>query len=122
MVAGIEELTLAGAQQLMADDIDLGDGILLRPAGEVTTEGALLKADYSVSGTPQQLVGQVTTVIGDHGYGVFFIVASAPGDMDTVKAAVRDMSASVALTAPAAPFSRNGADAGKPPAAPPPVP
>lgn len=102
VLAGIDELTLGEAQRLMADDIDVGDGILLRPAGEVTTEAALLVADYSVSGTPEPLEARVTTIIGDHGYGVFFIAAAVPGDIGAVNDAVEQMSNSVSLVAPVA--------------------
>jgi len=102
VLASLDELTLTEAQQLMAAPINLGDGIVMRPAGEVATEGVTLRADYSVSGTPQPLEGQVVTIIGDHGYSAYFVVAAAPDDFEAVKAAVVNMSESVRLTAPVA--------------------
>ena len=102
VLAGIEELTLVEAQRLMAGEIDLGDGAVMHPAGDVTTQGVLLEADYTVSGTPDPLRGRVTTIIGDHGYGVFFIAAAAADDFESVRSAVERMSASVSLVAPVA--------------------
>lgn len=102
VLAGLDELTLSEAQQLMSENIDLGDGIVMWPAGEVTTEGVTIKADYSVSGAPQPLQGQVTTIIGDHGYSMYFVIAAAPADFEATKAEVERMSASVRLVPPAA--------------------
>jgi hypothetical protein len=102
VLAGLEELTLSQAQQLMGQDIDLGDGIVLQPAGEMTTEGVTIKADYDVTGAPQPLQGQVTAIIGDHGYSLYFIVAAAPADFEAAKAEVERMSASVSLGPPVA--------------------
>lgn len=100
ILAGIEEMTLAEAQGLMAEEIDVGDGIVLHPAGAVTTDGSLLVADYSVTGAANPLIGQVVTIIGDHGFGIYFVAATEPDNRERLREAVTRISASVKLTDP----------------------
>jgi hypothetical protein len=98
--AGIDELTLTQAQRLMSADINLGD-VVLKPAGEVRVDSSRLAAEYSIVGSRTPLVGQVTTIVGDHGYGIFFIAAAAPDGIEPIRAAVGMITASVRLTGPA---------------------
>lgn len=100
ILAGIEAMTLAEAQALMAEDIDVGDGIVLHPAGEVTADGSMLAADYSVTGAANPLVGRVVTIIGDHGFGIYFVAAAEPDNRERLGEAVKKISASVRLTDP----------------------
>ncbi len=101
--AGIDEMTVAQAKQVMSNQIDLGDGILLSPKGAVSVEGSKLQGTYHVRGSENPLVGRITTIVGDHGLGVSFMAAAQPQDAAKLESAVNEMVASLKLTKPKKP-------------------
>ncbi len=99
MFAGIEELTLSQAQTLMGEPIDLGD-VVLTPSGEVHAEGSVLTGNYTISGSQSPLVGHVTTVVGDHGWGVFVIAAGTNEQIVPLRDVAATIIRSVRLSPP----------------------
>jgi hypothetical protein len=71
-----------------------------------------LTADYSITGAQAPLAGQVTAIVGDHGYGIYFIAASEPGTMDQVRAVVGAIRGSLVLTEPGPPVAAAPAPGG----------
>ena len=97
--AGIDELTLSEARARMSGEIDVGD-VVLRPAGEVRVEGSALTADYAISGSQMPLLGRVTTLVGDHGYGIFLIATATTEHIEPLREVVGKVIRSVRLSKP----------------------
>ncbi len=106
--ATIDEMTVQGAQSAMSQAITVGNGVVFHPAGQVQIEDPVLTAKYSVSGSRNPLVGQVTTIVGESGRGVSFMAASGPKDAEKLLAALDKISASLSL-AQTKPASKEGA-------------
>ncbi len=98
--ATIEEMTLQGARSAMSQTIAVGNGVVFRPKGQVQIDDSVLTAEYSVSGSRNLLVGQVTTVVGESGRGVSFMAASGPQDAEKLRAALGKIITSLSLVQP----------------------
>jgi hypothetical protein len=98
--AGIDQMTIKEAGDAMSQEIDLGDGIVFHPRSQVKRKESTLSAEYSVSGTEDSLVGQVTTIVGKYGWGVSFISASSSQDFAKLLKVVEKMSWSLSLVQP----------------------
>ncbi len=98
--AGIDQMTIEEARQAMSQEINLGDGIVFHPKSKIKRKESTLSAEYSVSGTKDSLVGQVTTIVGKYGWGISFISASSRQDFEKLLKAVEKMNLSLSLVQP----------------------
>ncbi len=97
-----DELTEAEARTQMAQPLDLGDGIVLTPAGPIQDVAAgHLSARYSVSGPPSEFVGTVDVRLTQSGLGVAFILLSPPPAAEVQREAMREFAFSLGVEAPA---------------------
>lgn len=98
-----EETTEADVRSDLADAIELGDGVVLSPVSPVREIGpGHLSADFSVRGTPSELVGRVDVRVMDTGVGLAFILLAPPTSAERHVAAVGELVASLAVEEPAA--------------------
>lgn len=100
ILAGIEQMTIAEARRKMSQPIDVGDGVVLHPRGQVRARGSVLNAEYTIDGSSIPLVGRVRAVVGDHGWGAYFIAASGPPDAARLDVVIEGLSRSLTLRAP----------------------
>lgn len=98
--AGIEAMTIEEAQQVMSDTINIGDGVILHPQSTLRIEGSILTADYSVSGSPNPLVGRVMTIVGTYGWGISLLAVSGPQDAENLRHTLKTLSRSLSLVRP----------------------
>ena len=98
LVVLADELTEAQARQQMAEPMDLGDGIVLTPAGQVQdVASGHLSASYSVSGAPSEFVGTVDVRLTQSGLGVAFILLSPPEVAQAQQEAMREFAFSLGV-------------------------
>lgn len=96
-----EEGTEAEARALMAEPLEVGDGVVLRPAGEVRQiASGHLSAGYTVTGVPTQLVGTVDVRLTTSGMAVAFILLSPPAASEPHLESMREFALSLGVTAP----------------------
>ncbi len=100
-----DEMTVAEALGVMGAPIDLGDGVVLKPEGDVTRDGNQLRNVYAVSGGEGPLFGYVNTIIGDAGIGVSFVGIGPPDDTEALKSVVERVGRSLSLV-PVAPVAQ----------------
>lgn len=75
-----DEGTEPEARALMREPLDVGGGVVLRPAGEIRQiASGHLSAAYEVVGVPTDMVGTVDVRLTQGGLGVAFILLSPPG-------------------------------------------
>ncbi len=98
--AGIREMTIEEAKQTMGEEIALGDGIIFHPKNKVLLRGSILEAEYKVNGSQNPLVGNIKTVVGKYGCGIFFIAASQAKDVAKFKNSLNKISSSLSLSKP----------------------
>ena len=98
--AGSDATTVEEARSVMGAPVDVGDGIVFHPAGAVEVDGSILTASYSVTGAQVELAGRIRTVVGEHGWGVAFIGASAPDQVEDLTGVMAAMGASLELGPP----------------------
>jgi len=94
-----DEMTEAEARQQLAQPVDLGDGIVLSPAGaaqEIAT--GHLSAAYKVGGAPSEFVGTVDVRLTQSGLGVAFILLSPPAEADAQRDALRELAFSLGVS------------------------
>jgi hypothetical protein len=99
--AGVEKATLSEARLAMGHPLDLGDGVVLHPKGSVHVEGSVLKRQYAVAGTRKPLEGRMTTVVGSHGWSVFFIAVADIPNMTVAASGIDQLYQSLSLGSPA---------------------
>lgn len=93
-----EETTEARARADLADPIDLGNGVMLSPAGPVREVGrGHLSAEFSVRGAPSEMVGRVDVRVTDTGVGLAFILLSPPDATDASVSALRELVGSLGV-------------------------
>lgn len=93
-----DALTEAQARQQMAEPIDLGDGIVLTPAGPVQdVASGHLSGSYSVHGAATEFVGTVDVRVTQSGLGVAFILLSPPSAAEAQQEAMREVAFSLGI-------------------------
>ncbi|MDH3205509.1 MAG: hypothetical protein OEO79_02805 [Gemmatimonadota bacterium] len=103
MVVIAEEGTEAEARALMAEPLDVGDGVVLRPDGEVRQiASGHLSAGYTVTGVPTQMVGTVDVRLTQGGLAVAFILLSPPAASEPHLEDMRELALSLGVTDPIA--------------------
>ncbi len=102
ILTGIQEATIPEARQVMSEPMDVGDGVVFRPDGEVLVDGNVLTGDYSVSGARNPLVGHVMTIVDDNGQAGIFIAGTVPDNLERLKSVVAEISASISVSEPRA--------------------
>ena len=96
-----DKMTLEQAKQTMSQPVDLGDGIIFQPKGKVKNNPAQqLEATYNVSGSQNPLSGIIKTIIGEYGWGISFIAASSPKDINKIHGDLDKIISSLKLTNP----------------------
>jgi len=95
-----DEMTLIEARQIMNTSVELGNGIVFQPKGKVQTNGSQLEAEYKVAGSQNPLSGIIKTVIGKYGWGISFIAASTPKNINKLKNVLSKIETSLKLTDP----------------------
>jgi GNAT superfamily N-acetyltransferase len=97
-----DEMTEAEARAQMGAPVDLGDGVVLTPRGEVRAiASGHLSAPYAVRGTQVELEGVVDVRLTASGLGVAFILLAPPGSMERDQDALRELALSLGVEAPA---------------------
>ena len=93
-----DEITEAEARQQLAAPMDLGDGIVLTPAGAVQeVASGHLTSSYSVSGAQSEFVGMVDVRLTQAGLGVAFILLSPPPEAQGHLEAMREFAFSLGV-------------------------
>jgi len=101
MVVVADALSEAEARQQMAEPLDLGDGIVLTPAGQVRdVASGHLSAAYSVRGAASEFVGTVDLRVTQAGLGVAFILLSPPDAAPAQQEAMREFAFSLGVQEP----------------------
>lgn len=78
-----ERATEAEVRSDLSDPIELGDGLVLSPAGSIREVGpGHLSADFSVRGAPSELMGRVDVRVMDTGVALAFILLSPPASAE----------------------------------------
>ena len=114
-----EEMTEAEARRQMANPIDLGDGVVLRPQGAISeVASGHFSATYTVSGAPSRLDGSIDVRLARGGLGVAFILLSPPDASEAHRIIMREFAFSLGLAAtparPAPESAQSGNDAWEP--------
>ena len=92
------------ARAQMSETIDLGTGVLLRPAGEVRQIATgHLSAEFSASGAPTELDASVDVRLTQSGLGVAFILLAPPAAAAEHRSSMREFALSLGVTEAAAP-------------------
>jgi hypothetical protein len=103
MVVIGDEVSEAEARTMLAQPVDVGGGVVLRPAGDVRDVGAgHLSSDFSVTGAATELTGTVDVRLTSTGLGVAFVLLAPPAAADTHRASMREFALSLGVTEPAA--------------------
>ena len=98
LVVLADEMTDAQARQQMAQPIDLGDGVVLTPAGPVRQIATgHLSGAYEVSGMPSAFAGTVDVRVTQSGLGVAFILLSPPDAVEAQQEALREFAFSLGV-------------------------
>jgi len=106
--------TEAEARTQMAAPLDIGDGVVLRPEGEIRQiASGHLSARYNVSGTPTPFVGTVDVRLTQGGLGVAFVLLSPPDVAEEQREDMRAFALSLGVTEPVV-QSAGGQDAWEP--------
>lgn len=97
-----DESTEAEARAQMTEPVDLGDGVVLRPAGAVqSVASGHLTAPYSVSGAQAELTGTMDVRLTQSGLGVAFILVSPAAEAERHREALRELAFSLGIEEPA---------------------
>jgi hypothetical protein len=101
MVVAAQEFDEATARAELSADVDLGDGVILRPTGaiEVISSGHLSRP-MTVQGLPSAMVGTVDVRLTPGGVGVAFIVLSPEADAASHLSDMRAFALSLRVTEP----------------------
>lgn len=103
MMVMADQIDEAEARRVMSQPVDVGDGVVLMPAGDIRAIGAgHLSADYTVRGAPSAFAGTVDVRLTASGLGVAFILMSPPGAADTQRETMRQFALSLGATEPVA--------------------
>lgn len=111
-----DQMAEAEARAQLGQPIDLGDGVVLMPAGEVRriATGHLSSA-FGVGGAPSDMEGTVDVRLTSTGLGVAFILLSAPGAAEEHRESMRAFALSLGVTEAASPsVQASGDDAWEP--------
>ena len=100
--AGIEKMTGEQVQEMMRDDLDVGD-VTFHPRGDLRVEGATVSGTYSVTGTEKEMSGWVTSVVGEHGWVITFLGQSTPEHAEILRRGMAAVGHSVQFTEPGNP-------------------
>jgi hypothetical protein len=93
-----EAMTEADARAQMAAPVDMGNGVVLNPVGEVQTIGAgHLSAPYSVSGVPSELMATADLRLTQTGLGVAFVLVTPPASHAAGLEAMRELALSLGV-------------------------
>lgn len=96
-----DAMTEADARAQMVAPVDLGNGVVLNPTGEVQTVGAgHLSAPYSVGGVQNELVATADLRLTQGGLGVAFILVSPPESHEAGLEGMRELALSLGVEAP----------------------
>lgn len=108
-----EPTSEAEVRSELASPIDLGDGIVLRPAGSIREiSSGHLSAEFDVGGAPSELDGVVDVRLTETGLGVAFILLTPPAAADDNVMAMRELALSLGVTEPATNPSAASAEGG----------
>jgi len=111
MVVVAQEFNEATARAEMSNDVDLGDGVILRPAGTIEEiSPGHLSRPMTVQGLPTQMVGTIDVRLTSSGLGVAFIVLSPTADGPTHVDDMRQFALSLGVTEPTAAPAASGGD------------
>lgn len=103
LVVVAEEGTEAEARALMGEPLDVGGGVVLRPAGAIREIASNhLSADYTVTGAPIDMMGTVDLRLTQGGLGVAFILLSPPAASERHLDGMRELALSLGVTEPTA--------------------
>lgn len=103
MVVIGDETTEAEARAQLAEPVDLGGGVVLRPSGDVRDVATgHLTARYTVTGAPGDFVGMADVRLTDAGLGVAFILVTPPEAAEAHLESMREFAFSLGVTEPAA--------------------
>lgn len=101
MVVVADEIDEAQARQQMARPMDMGGGIVLRPAGEIReVASGHLTGRYTVTGAPREYEGTVDVRLTESGLGVAFILLSPPTVADAQREEMRAFAFSLGVAEP----------------------
>ena len=97
------------ARAEMSKPLDLRNGIILTPAGEIREiSSGHLSRPFVVQGAPMDMQGTVEVRLTSNGLGVAFILLSPPAQADPQLDAMRTFALSLGVTEPAQPAAADG--------------
>jgi hypothetical protein len=114
MVVLADRLTEADARTQLAEPVDLGDGVVLTPSGEVhEIATGHLSAGFGVSGATSEMVATVDVRLTQAGLGVAFVLLSPPASAESHRATMREFALSLGVSEAPAPAT-TGSDEWEP--------
>ena len=104
-----DAMTEADARAQMAEPVDLGNGVVLTPTGEVQSVGAgHLSARYSVSGVQNELMATGDVRLTQSGLGVAFVLVTPPESHEAGLEGMRELALSLGVEEPQAQGTGSG--------------
>ena len=115
MVVVADEFDEVTARAEMSNALDLGDGVILQPAGEIREISfGHLSRPVAVTGAPMEMLGTIDVRLTSGGLGVAFIVLSPAGEAESHLDAMRTFALSLGVEEPTAEPEASGGDAWEP--------